>query len=306
MLRRWVQATAGAGQVVLFAGEPGIGKSRLLEAVLDRVAAEPHVRLLYQCSPYYRHTAFYPLTAQLARTAHFEPGDTPAQRLDKLEALLVQATPRVAEVAPGRGADVDPGRRPLPPAHPEPQRQKALTIAALVDQVAGLSRRQPVLCLVEDAHWCDPTTLEVFEQLVHRVPELQVLVIITSRPEFAVPWTASHTTALTLTRLGRAQVAAMVAPHGGEGAAPEVLAQILDKTDGVPLFVEELTKTILESGLLQDVGEHAPDRAATAAGHPGDSAELADGPARPVSAGQRGGPARGRPRPRVRLWCWQR
>ena len=100
MLRRWVQATAGAGQVVLFAGEPGIGKSRLLEAVLDRVAAEPHVRLLYQCSPYYRHTAFYPLTAQLARTAHFEPGDTPAQRLDKLEALLVQATPRVAEVAP--------------------------------------------------------------------------------------------------------------------------------------------------------------------------------------------------------------
>jgi predicted ATPase/class 3 adenylate cyclase len=256
VLRRWAQVKAGEGQVVLLAGEPGIGKSRLLEAVRARVEVEPHLRLQYQCSPYYRHTAFYPLTAQIERAARFAPGDTPAQRLDKLEALLAQATPRVAEVAPLLAAllSIPVGDR-YPPLALSPQRQKAQTIAALVDQMAGLSQRQPVLCLVEDAHWCDPTTLEVLERLVHRVAELRTLVLITSRPEFAVPWTASHTTALTLTRLGRAQVAAMV-EHltAGKALPPEVLAHILDKTDGVPLFVEELTKTVLESGLLRDVG----------------------------------------------------
>ena len=256
VLRRWAQAKAGAGQVVLLAGEPGIGKSRLLDAVRPQVAAEPHLRLQYQCSPYANHTAFYPIMMQLARAAHFEPGDTPAQWLDKLEALLAQTTTRGAEVAPLVAAllSLPTGDR-YPPLTLSPQRQKARTIAALVDHVAGLSRSQPVLCLVEDAHWCDPTTLEVLEQLAHRVPELRVLVLITSRPEFAVPWMAPHTTALTLTRLDRAQVAAMV-EHltAGKALPPEVLAQIFDKTDGVPLFVEELTKTVLESGLLQDVG----------------------------------------------------
>jgi class 3 adenylate cyclase/tetratricopeptide (TPR) repeat protein len=256
VLRRWAQAKAGEGQVVLLVGEPGIGKSRLLQTVRERIAEEAHIRLQYQCSPYYRHTAFYPLTAQLARAARFAPGDTPAQQLDKLEALLAQATAGVAEVAPLVAAllSIPAGDR-YPPLALSPQRQKALTIAALVDRVAGPSRRQPVLCLVEDAHWCDPTTLEVLEQLVHRVPELRVLVLITSRPEFAVPWTASHTTALTLTRLSRAHVATMVEGlTAGRALPPEVLAHILDKTDGVPLFVEELTKSILESGLLQDVG----------------------------------------------------
>jgi class 3 adenylate cyclase/tetratricopeptide (TPR) repeat protein len=254
VLRRWAQAKAGDGQVVLLTGEPGIGKSRLLEAVREQVAAEPHVQLLYQCSPYATHTAFSPITAQLERVAHFAPGDPPAHKLDKLEALLAQSTLRVAEVSPLLAAllSLPTGDR-YPPLTLSPQRQKAQTIAALIDLVAGLSRRQPVLCLVEDAHWCDPTTLEVLERLVHRVPELRALVLLTSRPEFTVPWTAAHTTALTLTRLDRTQVAAMVEELTAGKALPrEVLAQILDKTDGVPLFVEELTKTVLESGLLRE------------------------------------------------------
>ena len=257
VLRRWAQATAGEGQVVLLTGEPGIGKSRLLEAVRAQAAAEPHARLQYQCSPYHTNSAFYPLMAQLARAAHFEPGDTPAQKLDKLESLLAQGTTRVVGVAPLVAAllSIPTGDR-YPSLALSPQRQKAQTIAALVDHITGRSRRQPVLCLVEDAHWCDPTTLEVLERLVHRAPELRVLVLITSRPEFSVPWTAAHTTALTLTRLGQAQVAAMVAHlTSGKALPPEVLAQILDKTDGVPLFVEELTKTILESGLLREDDE---------------------------------------------------
>jgi TOMM system kinase/cyclase fusion protein len=255
ILRRWAQARAGEGQVVLLTGEPGIGKSRLLHAVRERVAAEPHLRLVYQCSPYHANSAFYPVMAQLERAARFEPSDPAAQKLDKLEALLVQGTARVAEVAPLVAAllSIPTGDR-YRPFTLSPERQKAQTIAALVDQVAGLSRRQPMLCLVEDAHWCDPTTLEVLDQLVHRTPELRVLVIITSRPDFTAPWTASHVTALTLTRLGRAHVAAMVAQFTVGRALPtEVLAQIVARTDGVPLFVEELTKAIVESGLLQEV-----------------------------------------------------
>jgi TOMM system kinase/cyclase fusion protein len=257
VLRRWAQARAGEGQVVLLTGEPGIGKSRLLQAVRERVAAEPHIRLAYQCSPYHANSAFYPVMAQLEHAAHFEPGDPPAQKLDKLEALLAQGTTQMATVAPLVAAlwSLTTGDR-YPPLALSPERQKAHTIAALVDHAAGLSRHSPVLCLVEDAHWCDPTTLEVLDQLVHRVPELPVLVLITARPEFAAPWTASHMTTLPLTRLARAHIAAMVAHLTAAKALPsEVLAQILARTDGVPLFVEELTKTILESGLLREGDE---------------------------------------------------
>jgi predicted ATPase len=233
VLQRWAQAQAGEGQVVLLSGEPGIGKSRLLQAVREALAAAPHLRLAYQCSPYHTHSAFYPMMAQLERAARFAPGDPPARKLDKLEALLAQGTTRVAEVAPLLAAfwSLPTGDR-YPPRALSAERHKAQTIAALVDQVAGLSCQAPVLCLVEDAHWCDPTTLEVLDQLVHRVLELPVLVLITARPEFTTPWTASHVTTLTLTRLGRAHVAAMVAHlTAGKALPSEVLAQILARTD---------------------------------------------------------------------------
>jgi class 3 adenylate cyclase/predicted ATPase len=259
LLQRWQQAKAGEGQVFLLAGEPGIGKSRLIQTVHERVAEEPHIRLRYQCSPYYSTSAFYPIMAQLERAARFARDEPPAQKLAKLENLLAQATERVADVVPLVAAllSIPLGDR-YPPLDLSPQRQKEKTIEALADQLVGLARRQPVLLLFEDAHWSDPTSLDVLDRIVHRVQEARVLAVITYRPEFEAPWKAmSHVTALTFTRLSRQQSAAMVERiTTGKALPQEVLTQILAKTDGVPLFVEELTNTILESGLLRDMGDH--------------------------------------------------
>jgi class 3 adenylate cyclase/tetratricopeptide (TPR) repeat protein len=254
LLERWGQAQAGEGQVILLAGEAGIGKSRLTEALRERMAAEPHIRLHYQCSPYATNSAFAPIVGQLERAARFARDDTSDQKLAKLEALLAQATAQVPEVAPLFAALLSiPTGDLYPPLPLSPQRQKTKTIEALVDQLCGLARHRPVLFLWEDAHWSDPTSLEVLDQVVHRVPDQRVLVVITYRPEFVAPWTAApHVTALTLTRLSRSYVAAMVERlTGGKALPAAVLDQLLVKTDGVPLFVEELTKMVLESGLLR-------------------------------------------------------
>jgi class 3 adenylate cyclase/predicted ATPase len=259
VLRRWEQAKEGEGQVVLLAGEPGIGKSRIIQAVREHVAEEPHIHLRYQCSPYYRHSAFYPVIAQLERAARFVQDDTPAQKLDKLESILAQSTERVDEVAPFLAAllSIPAGDR-YPPLHLSPQRQKAQTMAALVDQLVGLSHHHPVLFIFEDAHWSDPTSLEVLDLAVNRVHNARVLVVIAYRPEFAARWgAASYVTALTLNRLSRSQSTELVTRlTAGKVLPPVVLDQILVKSDGVPLFVEELTKTILESHLLQEMEDH--------------------------------------------------
>src|SRR5262245_35450059 len=257
--QRWHQAQAGEGQVCLLAGEPGIGKSRLMQTFYERMAAEPHLRLRYQCSPYYSNSAFYPIMTQLERAARLGRDEPPAQKLAKLEHLLAQATERVAEVAPLIAALLSiPLGDHYPPLDLTPQRQKEQTLEALVDQLLGLAHRQPVLLLFEDAHWSDPTSLDVLDRIVHRVPEARVLAVITYRPEFEAPWKAiAHVTTLTLTRLSRQQGTAMVERITAGKALPrEVLEQILAKTDGVPLFVEELPKTILESSLLRDAGDH--------------------------------------------------
>jgi predicted ATPase len=257
--QRWHQAKAGEGQVFLLAGEPGIGKSRLIQTFHERVTEELHIQLRYQCSPYYSTSAFCPIITQLERAARFVRDDPPAQKLAKLENLLAQATERVTDVAPLVAAllSIPTGDR-YPPLDLTPQRQKEKTIEALADQLSGLARRQPVLLLFEDAHWSDPTSLDVLDRMVHRVQEARVLAVITSRPEFEAPWKAlSHVTALTLSLLSRQQGAAMVERlTAGKALPKEVLEQILAKTDGVPLFVEELTNTILESGLLHEVGDH--------------------------------------------------
>ena len=258
MLRRWRQARDGEGQVALLSGEPGIGKSRLVREVRARLQDEPHLRLLYQCSPHRTTSPLHPVIAQLERAAGFARGDPAATQLEKLAALLARGTDRLDEAVPLVAAllGMPVGERYHLPEL-TPQRQKQLTLEALVDQLNGLSAAQPVLLAYEDAHWLDPTTQELLGLIIERVQRLPVLLMITFRPEFQPPWCGPHVSALALSRLGRREGAAMVERVVEDKALPaEVAAQIVAKTDGVPLFVEELTKTVLESGLLQDAGDH--------------------------------------------------
>src|SRR5262245_7484527 len=258
LLRRWVRAKAGSGQVVLISGESGLGKSRITAALEERLHAEPHLRLRYFCSPYHQDSPLYPFIDQLGRASGFAGDDPPAARLEKLETLLALATPPDEDVA--LLADLlslpNAERHPLP--NLSPQRKKERTLLALIRQLEGLARRQPVVMVFEDAHWIDPTSRELLDLTVERVRSLQVLLIVTFRPEFQPPWTGQpQVTMLALNRLDRRDRTALVAQVAGGKALPdEVIEQIADRTDGVPLFVEELTKSVLESGLLRDEGSH--------------------------------------------------
>jgi class 3 adenylate cyclase/tetratricopeptide (TPR) repeat protein len=258
LLRRWQQAKAGEGSVVLVSGEPGIGKSRLAQALLERLSGEPHTRLRLFCSPHHRDSALYPTIAQLERAAGFRRDDTAEQRLDKLVAVLSRATDDLGEAVPLLAAllSLPTGER-YAPLELTPQKQKEKTLQALVAQVEGLAARQPVLMLFEDAQWSDPTSLELHDLIIDRVPALRVLLIVTFRPEFAPPWTGRpHVTSVTLNRLPRRQRAEMIAGiTGGKALPDEIAAQIIDRTDGVPLFVEELTKAVVESSMLTDAGD---------------------------------------------------
>jgi class 3 adenylate cyclase/predicted ATPase len=258
LLRRWEQARNGEGQVVLLSGEPGIGKSRIVRELLARLGGEPHVHLLYQCSPYHTNSALYPIVAQLERAVGVALGDDREDALAKLEGLLSQTIERPEEAVPLLAAllGLPVGGR-YPSLNLSPQRQKQRTLEVLTERLAGLARDQPVLELYEDVHWVDPSTLELLDLLVARVRVLPVLVVLTYRPEFSPPWSGqAHVAYLPLNRLGRRQGAAMVGRvTGGKALPADVLEQIVARTDGVPLFVEELTKTVLESGLLTDAGD---------------------------------------------------
>src|SRR5262249_10513811 len=259
LTRRWPQARNGAGGVVLISGEPGIGKSRLAQTLAERLAGEPHTQLRLYCSPHHQDHALYPTIAQLERAAGFRREDTAEERLDKLEAVLSQATNDLGEAAALFAAllSIPTGQR-YPPPKLAPQQQKAMTFPAFVAQVGGLSARMPVLMLFEDAQWSDPTSLELYDLVIDRVPTLRVLLIITLRPEFTPPWIGRpHVTLRALNRLAPRQRAEMIAGITGGRALPqEIVAQIIDRTDGVPLFVEELTKAVIESGMLTDAGDH--------------------------------------------------
>jgi class 3 adenylate cyclase len=258
VMERWSQAKEGEGQVVLLCGEPGIGKSRITQVLRERVADEPHIRLRYQCSPYYTNTAFYPLIQHLERAAGFSHDDPTDVKLDKLKTLLAQGTEAVAEAAPLFAAVLSiPTEGRYAPLELSPQRQKEKTIEAMANQVVGLSKEQTVLLILEDAHWIDPTTLEMFGETIARIGSARVLLVITYRPEFAPPWLGhAFVTVHTLNRLSRRHGAAMVEEvAGGKPLPAEVLDQIVAKTDGVPLFVEELTKTVIESGFLRETDD---------------------------------------------------
>jgi class 3 adenylate cyclase/predicted ATPase len=259
LLERWSWAKDGDGQVVLIAGEAGIGKSRLLHALREKLAGEPHFALSHFCSAYHTNSALYPVVAQLERAAGFASHDEPGDRLAKLEALLAQGAEQLDEAAPLVGALLGvPTDDRYPALNLTPQRQKQRTFEILMEQLAGLARERPVLQLYEDLHWADPSTLELLDMVVERARALPVLIIITHRPQFSPPWSGqAHVTALPLNRLGRRQGAAMaLRVTGGKALPAEILDQILERTDGVPLFLEELTRTMLESGLMTDAGDH--------------------------------------------------
>jgi len=257
--RRWRDATQGEGRVVVLTGEPGIGKSHIALAFQERLQAEPHIRLRYYCSAHHTNSALFPFIGQLERAARFERGDAPAEKLAKLEALLMQSGVNAVHSVPilANLLSLPPSERhPLPEL--SPQKRKEATLAALRGQLEGLSARQPVLVVFEDAHWIDPTSLELLAIMVERLPQLRALLLITARPEFTQPWPGhAHVTMLPLTRLNRRVGSAIIERiAAGKTLPEEVTNQILARTDGVPLFLEELTKTVLEGGLLQERDGH--------------------------------------------------
>jgi predicted ATPase len=258
LLERWRQARDGDGQVVLLIGEAGIGKSRIIQALCDRLAGETYLRMRYFCSPFAVSSALFPVIEQLTRAAGFGRNDSGETKLAKIETLLAATAEPLPEVVPLFAALCslpDTGRYRSPDA--SPQRQRELIFASLLRQLERHAERQPVLLLVEDGHWMDPTTSELFHLVVDRISSLRVLLVITGRPELDLPWASyPSVTTLRLNRLGRSQGAEMLdRVTGGKPLPEEVREQIIAKTDGIPLFVEELTKTVLESGLLRDAGD---------------------------------------------------
>jgi predicted ATPase/class 3 adenylate cyclase len=258
LLERQRLAWKGEGQIVLISGEPGIGKSRLAAALAERIAGEPLTRLRYQCSPYHSNSALRPFITQLERAAGLKANDTSEQRLDKLEAVLAMDGLRVEAVAPlfATLLSIPFGERFRPLAL-SPAQQRRRTLAALLDQFEGLARRQPILFSFEDMHWADATSLELLDLTMERMRQLRVLALFTFRPEFEPSWIGlPNVSTLTLGRLDRKDVENMVAQvTGGRLLPPEVMRQIVARTDGNPLFVEELTKAVLETGILVENGE---------------------------------------------------
>ena len=253
LMERQRLAWKGKGQIVLITGEPGIGKSRLAAALAERISSEPHTRFRYQCSPYHTNSALHPFIAQVERAAAFRSDDAPEQKLDKLEAILAIDRSRVQAAAALFAAllSIPFGERYAPLAL-SPMQQRRQTMAALLDQIESLARQQPILLLFEDTHWADATSLELLHMIVERIHQIRVLALFTFRPEFRPPWVGlPNVSSLTLGGLNRSNVETMVVRvTRGRPLPAELTEQIVGKTDGNPLFVEELTKAVLEAGIL--------------------------------------------------------
>ena len=254
-------AWQGKGQVVLVIGEPGIGKSRLTAVISEHVADEPHTRLRYQCSPYHSGSALFPFTTFIARAAGIKDEDTSEQCLDKLEAVLGPDT------ATGLGSDTTTGALTVPliaallsipvgdrypPLHLSAAQQRRQTFTALLDQFEFQARQQPLLVIIEDLHWADATSLEFLALAAERLERLPVLAILTSRPELDAAWKgARKASTLAIGRLDRSDSLAMVRSIAGQSFPERLLATLVERTDGIPLFIEELTKAVLEVGVVE-------------------------------------------------------
>ena len=255
LLRRWEQVKRGEGWVVLISGEPGIGKSRLTVALSQNIGSEPYVHLRYFCSPHHQGSALYPFIVQLERAAGFAREDKPETKLDKLQALLDKSAGLTGETLT-LFADLlsVPAETRYPSGPSDPQRRRELTLTALADHLRLVSQRRPVLMVFEDAQWADSTSLELLDRIIDRARLQPVMIVITFRPEFTPPWVGqAHVTSMGLTRLGQRDAAAFVdSITGGKAFPAEILDRIVARTDGIPLFIEELTKSLLESGLLRE------------------------------------------------------
>jgi class 3 adenylate cyclase/tetratricopeptide (TPR) repeat protein len=255
LLEGWEQSTVGKGHVVVLRGEAGIGKSRLVEVLRECLRREDSGRFLWRCSPYHTSSALHPVIEHLQRLLQWQRDDTPETKLAKLEQVLRTYSFPLQEAVPLWATLLSvPLLDRYPPLTLPPQRQRQQTFEALVAWLLAEAERQPVLAVWEDLHWADPSTLELLSLVIDQAPTAPMLILVTCRPEFRSPWaTGSHLTEVTLSRLSRPQVETMILHlTGGKALPAEVVAQIVAKTDGVPLFVEELTKMVLDSGFVRE------------------------------------------------------
>jgi class 3 adenylate cyclase/predicted ATPase len=257
LFERWEKAKAGAGQVVVLAGEAGLGKSRLAQAVSDALAALEIPRLHYYCSSFHRNSALYPVLEQLKRAAEFAADDGAETKLRKLESLMDRFGHGRDNIALLAHLVSIPGGERYPPPTLDRQAQKEAILSVMSGLLIRLAQRGPVLVVAEDLHWSDPSSLELLALLVKLVAELPVLMIATHRPEIALDWQGEHVEALTVERLNRQQSRDLLRRLTGDKPLPaEILAKMIERTDGIPLFIEEMTKAVMESGVLEDAGDH--------------------------------------------------